>query len=465
MADTRRAVWITDQGHAVDGLWRPNPGGFEHLTLAALFTAIMRIVCGYGVAVLGPDVCRRYGLPSGQLPTTAADFKNHGCAVELRSHGFKVKQIDRWFHVEHPDIAGPGVWFALAEFIDLDYCPMFDGNRKLVTAGLAEWHRITGSVWRGAAGAAGNALLRQQRYGHHKAEPQWWGNGAMDGPYGDPENLPYELAYDRHSWRSTFFDEPPATLWGLDRIRAYLSAMTTTKVAGAHLKHDRLTSYRPGRCGWYAVQRGRWEFGRVLPDPAGYHPTLVDPQQPDGPVWLAHPTVALLDELARDGFASYRVLDSWTAPATDVLINHGKRLRDVWAATAGIGDPAVRALVRKAVKGVYKQSHGFWCSTQSEVKRRDWAGALVAQSRANLHRRLWQLWRGDAKRPEALWFDGPTPMFIETDDVYFPEPLRPEGWTIWDGDRDDLDDVTGLGHWRTSKTIHRVSRETQEVAA
>lgn len=443
---TRRAVWVTETGHALDGEWRPNPPGFAQLTLADLFRALMTLVCGRGVAILDKAVAARHGFPTGALPTDREDFKNHSCAVELRSAGFVVREINRWFHVKHAAISGPGVWFALAEFIDLDYAPIFGGNRKAVTAALAEWDRITGSVYRGAAGEAGNALLKQQRYGRRKMEPQWWANRAGDGP----DEMPGELPYLRHQWRTG--RELPDTIHGHDRVRAYLSAMTCTKVAAAKLVRDKRTVFDAKRSGWWLVNRGRWEFEAVMPDPAGYN--AVGPGGEDGPVWLTSPTVARLEELAREGFYTYEILDSWTAPATDVLIGYGTTLREHWDATKSIEAPDVKALVRASMKATYRQGHGFWRSSQSEVQRRDWAGALVAQSRANLHRAMWKLWRGDTSRPESQWFDGPTPIFIETDDVYYGEPLSPDGWTVWD-DRDDLDDVTKLGHWRRSKILGR----------
>jgi hypothetical protein len=446
------AVWTTMVGHAVNGEWRRNPEGFERFTLAALFLGLMRIVGGRGVAIIGPDVAARHGLPTGELPTESDDFRNHGCAVELRTQGFKLKQIGRWFHVEHPRVQGPGVWFGLAEFIGADYNPMFAGSSRTdITAALAEWERITGYVWRKGGGDSGNAILKRMTYGRRHTKPEFWANRPDEQPAAG------ELAYDRRSWMCAK-DLRPDTAYGHDKVRAYLGAMTTVKVAGAKLTHDGLTAYSKARAGWYAVELGPWEFSRVMPHPAGYHSVPVDPDRPDGPVWLAHPTVALLDELARDGFITFDIVDSWTAPATDLLINYGRTLREHWEATATIEDPAVRSLVRKSMKAVYRQAHGYWRSGQSEIQRRDWAGALVAGARSNTFRAVWKLWRGPAEK-----FDGPFPVFIDTDDVYYPEPLTPEGWTVWD-DRPDLDDVTKLGHWRRSKVLGRgadVSRETK----
>lgn len=455
MSSTRRAVWVTEKGHAVDGEWRPNPPGFAQLTLAELFRALMTIVCGRGVAILDGPLAARFGFPDDkQLKKFRSDdYKNHGCAVELRSAGFTVREINRWFHVKHPLIGGRGgVWFALAGAIGESYSPIFGGSRKKVTAALAAWDEITGHPYRGSACDAGNVILTGLRYkqGNKMVAPKWWSNGAVN----QPEGFPGEQAFIRQDWRSGVLGHPPV-LHGLDRVRAYLSAMTCVKVAGQELVHDHRCTYDEKRAGFYRVRLSPWEFAQFLPDPAGYRH---DPVLEDGSVWLAHPTVDLLAELAAIGFYQFEILDSWTAPAVPILKTYAGKLKEHWNATLAIPDPEVQALVRASMKGNYRQASGMWSSRTGEVQRRDWAAALVSQPRCNLWRELFKLWRGQNT------FDGPTPMFIETDDVYFAEQVSPEGWKIHDPEALPaglvLDDITNLGDWRRSKTLAAVSRET-----
>jgi hypothetical protein len=456
-----RAVWATLTGLTVDGETRPVPQGFERFTVAALFMGLMRIVCGRGVAVIGPDLAARIGLPVDALPTARDDFKNHGVAVELRSHGFRVSEISRWFHVKHPSVMGPGVWFALGGLVDVDNNPMFGGTPQQVTAALATWDRITGSVWRGGGGDASNAILKRQRVNRGRTEPVW---RATAGPRGPEGEKPGTLQLTRHLWMTGM--DRPDTVYPLDQARAFLSAATCTKVAAGELTHTRKTAYDKKAAGWYEVALGPWgDFANVLPDPAGYHRVV----GPNGGVLLDHPTVGLLDELARDGFYSFDVLDSWTAPATDVLIGWAGELRGYWDQACGIEDDAVRSLVLAGLKACFRQSHGYWRSGQSNVVRYDWAGAMIGMHNANQFRKLWKLWRGPADADPETWWNGPTPVFIETDAVYFPQLVTPDGWTIWDEDEAD-DRVTKLGHWRrmapvTKKRRGDVSRETEDSKA
>lgn len=444
--EIRRALWLSDKTHTIDGDTRPNP---EHLfddSAPEVFGQMLRIVCGRGVVLLDRPAAYLLGLPVEAPLPTGNDARNHAVAMQLRTCGFTVKEIGRWFHVKHKDVAGPGAWFGLSQFLDGDYFPLQGEHPEHVTSALAEWDRITGHTWRGASGDAGNAILRAQKYRYRGQQTgaTWW---SWEGPEGDPIELPYLP----NTWRRA--TEAPEAIYGYDRVRAYLSAMTCTPVAAQGLKHTKHTQYTKGEAGWYLCHVGPWEFEHIMPSPAGY-----SADDMTRPVWLTHPTVALLEEMQAEGFITYGVLDSWTAPATPIMTDYGKALRKAWQDTRGIEDETVRALVRRGIKGAYRLGHGFWRSKNSDVQRPDWAAAVTAMSRSNLWRRLFKLWENGGN------FLGPVPYFIDTDNVYFDHPISPEGWKIWDGERPDLDEVTELGHWRTMPVRRRkrpVSRETE----
>lgn len=436
----RRALWLAEDRHAVDGVERGNPAGLFDAKLPDLIRQIFGIVCGNGVALIDPTAAARMGLPTGELPSGGMS-RTHTVAVELRNAGYVVKEVHRWFLVTHRDIPGDGVWFGLTEFIDLEYCQIIGETPADTTAALSEWHQITGHVWTGGAADAGNVILRAQRYratrGGPELKPEFW---SWVGPEGEP----YESAYLQFQWQRPV--EGMTKAYGYDRVRAYLSAMTTTEVAAEPLTHDGLTEFDPKRSGWWLVELGEWELGHALPDPAGYSFPDDEDGNPSRTGWLSTPTVDLLAELAADGLYSFRVLDSWTAPSTPIMRTYGTQLRKVWDVAGAISNRPVRKLVRAAVKGAYRMGHGHWRSKQSTVQRPDWSAAVTAQSRSNLWRRLWALWFNGGN------FGGPLPVRIDTDNVFFPEPIgTPDGWTIWDGARKDLDEVSKLGHWRTAK--------------
>lgn len=447
--DIRRALWLDAATNSVDGDTRPNPATLFDQSLPDLFLQLLATLCGRGVALIAPDAAELMTLPTKEIPL-GAKAKNHPAAVQLRTSGFEVKEIGRWFHVKHHTVPGPGAWIGLAGFLDADYFPMRGATAALTTAALAEWERITGHVWQGSAGDAGNAILKAQTYRHKgkQAGATWWSWTA-------PEGEPVELPLLPGSWhrRAT-----APEIYGYDRVRAYLSAMVCTPVAAEGLKHTMLTKYSKAQAGWYLCHVGPWEFEHVFPSPAGY--SYDDMTRP---VWLTHPTVALLEEMATEGFIAFEVLDSWTAPATPIMVNYGKSLRETWQAARGIDNPEVRALVRAAVKGTYHIGHGYWRSTQSRVQRPDWAAAVTAMSRSNVWRKMWKLWQNGGD------FQGPLPVFIDTDKVWYEEKLETVEactWTIWDSKRPDLDDVTELGHWRLDGVRRRkadVSRETVPI--
>lgn len=445
----RRALWLGAERHSVDGDDRANPAGIFEQSIAELFATLMRIVCGRGVVMIDATAAVLMGLPTGTMPY-GPDAKDHAVAVQLRAAGFTIKEIGRWFHVQHREIFGEGVWFGLPEFADVDYCPIIGETPALTTYAMAAWDRITGQVWRGSAADAGNAMLREQRYsktrGGKPVRPVWW---SWEGPEGDPIELPYM----RSTWSRPAY---APTLYGYDRVRAYLSAMTCTDIAAEPLTHDGLTTFDKKRAGWWLCHLRPWEFTQCLPDPAGY--------SGDGLMvrWLTSPTVALLTDLAADGFYQFEIMDSWTAPGTPVMKTYGAELRRTWDEAGQITDPAVRDLVRQGTKAAFRMGHGYWRSKQSTVQLPAAASAVTAMSRSNTFRRLFDLWAGPERK-----FDGPYPTWIDTDAVWFEQEVAPDGWTIWDGTRDDLDEVTKLGHWRTCGTRARkanVSRETAVAA-
>lgn len=441
MSQQRRALYLSDTHHAVDGDSRANPPGLFEQSIPDLFAQILRIVCGYGVAVIDGMAAKLIGLPTDTLPTGPA-AKGHPVAATLRDAGFKVREISRWFHVKHDDHGQ--AWFALADFLDVDHFPMLDDDRGRMTAALAEWHRLAGVPWHGGAGDAGNAILRTCRYrSRGKDRPaEWWSwtgpDDVIESPYLPTQWVRPHPGID--------------TAYGYDRVRAYLAAMTCTEVAAEPLEHRGAITFDPKRSGWWLVELGPWDFHHLMPDPAGYSPD----ETTKGPRvrWVTTPTLRLLTELKADEFYDFRVLDSWTAPSTAIVKTYAARLRDVWDGTAGIEDPEIRKLVRAGAKGAYHLGHGYMRSRQSDVQRPDWAAAITATSRANLWRKCWTLGQAD-----GTW-QGPWPMWIDTDNVFYPGLIRRHcDWTIWSADRDDLDDVTKLGHWRTGGT-HDVSRET-----
>lgn len=452
-----RAMHLTATTNTIDGDTRSNPPGLWDTPLVELFKHMLRLVSGYGTILIQPSAAQLLRLPVEQLPA-GEDARKHPVAVELRAAGWRIKEVHRWFHVKHPEHGTAHI--GLTGFFDGGHFPLIDTPAR-TTAAMAHWHDITGHAWTGSAGDAGNEILRAVTYAPHRGRqvkprrPEFWswiGPTLPELEAGRPR-YPAETWYTPSQWRRPL-DTSVTQVSSIDRVRAYLGALTCTAVAAEPLAHTpgRLV-FSKGYAGWWLVRLGPWDYGDLLPDPAGY-PARNDPDADGRTRWLTSPRVELLAELAQDGDYEYEIMDSWTAPATPVLKSYGTELRKAWAATILIKDPAVRALVRAGIKEAYRQAHGHWRSPMSSVQRYDYASSLVAQNAVNTWRRAYQLAKGDGD------WKGLYPVQIDTDSLYYPGDMdavagyaRAAGWTVWDADRADLDDVTQLGDWRTGRTL------------
>jgi hypothetical protein len=165
-------------------------------------------------------------------------------------------------------------------------------------------------------------------------------------------------------------------------------------------------------------RRGPLAFDRALP---GYWlaalPECPDPMLPDpftgrltggageGPRWVTTPTLALAVEL---GF-EVEPLEGWLWPEhRRHLRPAAERLRDARAACKADGSPESRAVL-EVVKLAYTKLLGRLESTEQgyggELLRPDWTAQVVAQSAANLYRRLERArWAPFAVNVDAAWF-------------------------------------------------------------
>lgn len=450
------ALHLTSTHTTIDGLTSRNPDTLWDLPLLQLFAQLVLHVGGHGTILIHPSAAGRMLLPTEDLPAGPAS-RNHPVAVQLRAAGWKIKDVHRWFTISHREYGQAHI--GLTGFFQGGHFPLISTPAQ-TTAALAAWQQITGHSWLGGAGDAGNQILRMITYstgrGHPPKRPEWW---SWTGPTlpADPDSTkvryPVETWYTPGQWRRPV--GPDVTeISGLDRVRAYLSAMTCTKVAARPLEHTpgKLV-FDKGRAGWWLVRLGPWELENFLPDPAGYPArTVADPEKRTW--WLTSPRLELLAELAAEGLYEYEILDSWTAPATDILKRYGQQLREAWQATKLIADPAVQKLVRAGVKEAYRQAHGHWRSPNSSVQLPCMASSLVAQNAANTWRCAYRIGRNGGD------WTGPWPVQIDTDSLYYPgsktdvQQLGAEaGLAVWDSDRDDLDDLTMLGEWRTGGTL------------
>jgi hypothetical protein len=452
MSDVGVAVAVTAKHTIINGKRSDTPDWAFARGFGEFLSMLCRVAGSRVFTVLlDRSAAELLGLPTGELPTGRAG-RESAAAVAARAAGWEVREVHRWSRLRRG--AGPGrvtVHVGLTEFVDFSYSPIIDPDDwEATTLALATWQGLTGLPWSGSGGDVTNDLLW---HGHQDAKPRpvWRDTSG-------PDRLEAaELPYGRSVWRGPLVEAAdgsrPSHVTVVDKRRAYLAGYSTAEVPMEALTFAERPEWNRKRAGWWRVliAPGAWELGTLLPDPAGYGPVLAD-----GSRWLTTPTVALLLQLAKDGFhpGIGEFVSGWTAPGTPILKDLAKTIRDTYDRAAAIEDPAVRDLVREAAKSLYRMPMGMWSSLngQSQILRYDWTATVVAVSRANVWRKCWQIGRGADDR-----FAGPWPLLIETDGVAYPsgpDPVAPQGFDMSDR----------LGGWKVKEVKEIKMRETETAA-
>lgn len=177
----------------------------------------------------------------------------------------------------------------------------------------------------------------------------------------------------------------------LDRSGAWITAASSVTVAHGALDHTGETEFS-GAPGYYKIIRHPWHEGDRMPDPLGGIRT--------DEVWVPHPIVALLRDLAEQGrWADVAILDSWTGEPARLRewASFANALRDHAIAQHGRGDAydAVKTAFAQAVSLMLgyideKNGHRAW---KCRARRPDWRHAIQAQAVASQWR-----WADDLRR-------------------------------------------------------------------
>lgn len=372
--------------------------------LVTFLDAVVRAVAGVGVVLVDRWVAGQLGLPTDELPSGGAG-QTWPAAQAAREAGWEVREIHRWSRFRK---GGCDVVIGLYDLMDPDYYPLKQ-EWPLDTAGaLDAWQRLSGGMpyW-GDPGDAVNALLTQlsacRMYG--KPLVPAWRPKPVEAVAGQ-----YARTFSRDGFERSM---PGRWLVGYDATRAYLSAMTVVPVAPLPLKATGRRDFDPTQAGWWLVDLAPWTDER-LPAPWGYYDEEEDRH---GMVWLTTPDLVLLDQLRADGrYAGFTIMDSYTARGDrKVLRPVAERLREMWDAAAGLDNPQDKEAVRATIAAGYKACHGKWRSAHGDIRRPDWAAALVATARTNLWRRVDKGW------PPA-YVDGIDTVWYATDHPDQPPP-------------------------------------------
>lgn len=458
---TVRGMLVTSRYTYTDDKYGPTPARILELGIAAFFQAVASIMGGSGTLLLGGVVARGLGLPAGtdNMPT-GPDAKQHPAAQALRDAGWRMSSIGRWWSMSRGTSKGTQtINVGLLEYIDHAYCTILGDRAYKTTGAMAEWQRLMGVPWYGAAGDALNAVVRatgRLKIKGKSTEPAWW---SHTGPDGDPREAPYYPS----SWRRDA-TEDHAYLICFDRCRAYLGAMMCTDVAAFGLRRKHAIPFDRGQSGWWLARVADWRHPELMPDPAGYGPTT-----PDGLRWLTTPTLSLVDDLAQSGkHGGFEIVDSWLSVSkSDILKPAATLYRKAWDELDGY-NTATAGLIRDSIKEGYRQGHTFWIRNKaSEIQRADWSAAWIATNRCNGWRKAWEIGQKTGYWPvkwdtDAMWYPSITDDHAKIASLFRRALDRGDG-------RDRFafaDSGSGvLGGWRANGVRSRgddadVSRET-----
>jgi hypothetical protein len=243
-----------------------------------------------------------------------------------------------------------------------------------LAAHLDRWRQVTGAPWVGAPGLAGTVLLSTVT--RYRPDP----HAALTAPrfkLRRPVNEAVGDAWGRAEPEYQWTTRVPGTgrhRHVYDVRRQWLTAAQSAVVSPERelTRTGANAPVGPRVSGLYLIEPSPWQ-----------HPHLPDPLRRRDPadesrVWVAAPTVHLLDSLTQRGmYAGYAVADSYTAPGSELLRPWVKALR------AAIEDEHLAA----AAKGVYARtlSHIRDGRTRS-VDRPDWAATVLGLAQANCFR-------------------------------------------------------------------------------
>lgn len=194
-----------------------------------------------------------------------------------------------------------------------------------------------------------------------------------------------------------------ATLLTLDTNAAYLSALSTVKIAHSHLSRTgplmALPEPRAVETGYYRITVPHWAFEGTIVSPLGNSARI----HGEDTLWIAHPTLVLLLELIEYGaLGDLTVHDSWTARTTTTFRVWVDRLREIRAdllaelATAHPhGAPDDCTCPPCDAYGAFKEGYSAALSMmltgeKCKTRRPDWTHAVYATYAATQWRKAWR---------------------------------------------------------------------------
>lgn len=218
-----------------------------------------------------------------------------------------------------------------------------------------------------------------------------------------PVEEPFVPAWNWHAVR----DFAPGTeTVTLDANGAYIGAINQAVIAHSQLNRVGRLEYYPAprdvAPGYYRITVPDWAFSGAIVSPLGDSARLQTEEQ----IWILHPTLTLLLELAEDGhIGAFDITDSWTAPVQTRFRTWYERLRAARSQLldqvaerhpAGRPDDEDKCRCHPCVRyNAFKEGYAAALSMmatgrQSKTYRPDWAQTVYATHSATMWRKAWR---------------------------------------------------------------------------
>lgn len=295
--------------------------------------------------------------------------------IQLQEAGWKFTKIrglgeGGWTMFTRPN--SPTIHLAIRRAINTDDTPLFDPEESAATiAGrLGDYHRAVGVAWRGVAGMAGHALLRDLYVDPGSGKQPLWNHARPASPNSAPIGAVGGILY-----RRPLAECQPGWEYvhQFDTRVAYLAAAGVVELPWGGLRQFDDMQFDKAYAGYWLV--------RTDDLPHDVVPVVDDRRTFEGTVWLTTPIMTLCQDL---GYTPEVLTAHVSAKTRRLLRPWAERLRD------GIYDAERRQhkILRTAFKETASRSIGMLARKGGRIYRPDWADLVIDTARANFVRKL-----------------------------------------------------------------------------
>lgn len=349
--------------------------------------------CDEITVILEPAAAAKLGIPK-KAPTKESVAKNHKTLKVLRDGGWKVSSLSPWTTVWVPGRSA--VHVGVGPWLHPENNALHADDPGNLAYRLTSFQRITGTAFHGNPGLPALTMLRKlpppRDDRRRPIKVEWTPHWASCTPALSDCERPFAKFVNPD-------EKPFPFLHGYDAARQYLAAASNTLVTVSQLRRTGNREFDRRIAGYWKIKAPAWNVPG-LPNPSGY--------EAGAECWVTSPTLELLEDLDQAGYLTFpEILESWTDE------EYVRQFFRPWAAQ--INDAYTRSLldttldgkaVTGTIKGMYKVGIGLMHAHSGRtVCRPDWHHSIIAKARANLFRKMFNVWVNMGIAPVEVNYD------------------------------------------------------------